>query len=143
MPAFGGRRQDCYRPSYTMPHQDPDHQPETKGEGDPDDLTLGGYLTLHSRPPAFKGSDGNPYTVSIEVEHTGNLRSPHSGYLVFPRWAETGVGIVGHVETPTLVAVRTAPWATQALESFTLYEVKDQLEQAIIRQCELRTEEGS
>ena len=120
-----------------MPHQDPDHQPETKGEGDPDDLTL------HSRPPAFKGSDGHPYTVSIEVGHTGNLRSPHSGYLVFPRWAEMGVDIVGHAETSTLVEVRTAPWATQALESFTLYEVKDQLEHAIIRQCELRTEEGS
>ena len=126
-----------------MPHQDPDHQPETKGAETPDDSTLGGYLRLHSRPPAFEGSDKHPYTVSMEVEQTGNLRAPYSGYLVFPRWAETGVGIIGHVETSVLVEARTGAQATQALESLTLYEVKDQLEKAIVRQSELRTEEGS
>ena len=126
-----------------MPHQDPDHQLETKRATSPNDSTLGGYLRLHSRPPAFEGSDRHPYTVSIEVEQTGNLRAPYSGYLVFPRWAETGVGIVGHVETSILVEARSAPRATQDLESLTLYEVKDQLEKAIIRQSELRTEEGS
>lgn len=126
-----------------MPHQDPDHQPETKGTETPDDSTLGGYLRLHSRPPAFEGSDKHPYTVSMEVEQTGNLRAPYSGYLVFPRWAETGVGIIGHVETSVLVEARTGAQATQALESLTLYEVKDQLENAIIRQSELRTEKDS
>ena len=126
-----------------MPHQDPDHQPETKGAKPPDDSTLGGYLRLHSRPPAFEGSDKHPYTVSMEVEQTGNLRAPYSGYLVFPRWAETGVGIIGHVETSVLVEARTGAQATQALESLTLYEVKDQLENAIIRQSELRTEKDS
>ena len=126
-----------------MPHQDPDHQPETKGAKTPDDSTLGGYLRLHSRPPAFEGSDKHPYTVSMEVEQTGNLRAPYSGYLVFPRWAETGVGIIGHVETSVLVEARTGAQATQALESLTLYEVKDQLENAIIRQSDLRTEKDS
>ena len=126
-----------------MPDQDTDHQPETKKAKDSDDSTLGGYLSLHSRPPAFEGSDKQPYTVSIEVEQTGNLRAPYSGYLVFPRWAETGVGIIGHVETPVLVEARTGAQATQALESLTLYEVKDQLENAIIRQSELRTEKDS
>ena len=72
-----------------------------------------------------------------------SLRAPYSGYLVFPRWAETGVGIIGHVETPVLVEARTGAQATQALESLTLYEVKDQLENAIIRQSELRTEKES
>ena len=126
-----------------MPHQDPDHQPETKGAKPPDDSTLGGYLRLHSRPPAFEGSDKHPYTVSMEVEQTGNLRAPYSGYLVFPRWAETGVGIIGHVETSVLVEARTGAQATQALESLTLYELKDQLEIAIIRQSDLRTEKDS
>jgi hypothetical protein len=79
----------------------------------------------------------------MEVEQTGNLRAPYSGYLVFPRWAETGVGIIGHVETSVLVEARTGAQATQALESLTLYEVKDQLENAIIRQSELRTEKDS
>ena len=68
-----------------------------------DDTTLGGYFHVHNRPPAYEGSDGHPYTVSLEVEKTGNLRTPYAGYLVFPRWAETGVGIVGHVETRTLI----------------------------------------
>ena len=63
-----------------------------------EDSTLGGYLRMHDRPPAFEGPDGHPYTVSIEVERTGDLVSPHHGYLVFPKWALTGVGIVGHLE---------------------------------------------
>ena len=77
------------------------------------------------------------------MEQTGNLRAPYSGYLVFPKWAETGVGIVGHVETSILVEARTASEATKVLESLTLYEVKEQLENAIIRGSKLRTEEGS
>lgn len=66
------------------------------------DATLGGYFRTHDRPPGFEGSDGQPYTVSIETDRTPDLRAPWEGYLVFPRWAETGVGIVGHVETPVL-----------------------------------------
>ena len=38
-----------------------------------DDTTLGGYFHVHNRPPAYEGSDGHPYTVSLEVEKTGNL----------------------------------------------------------------------
>ena len=66
------------------------------------DGTLGGYLSHHSRPPAFEGDDGHPYTVSVEVEKMPDLASPFSGSLVFPRWADTGAGIVGHLETPLL-----------------------------------------
>jgi hypothetical protein len=66
------------------------------------DATLGGYFRTHDRPPAFEGADGHPYTVSIEIEKTVDLRTPWEAYLVFPRWAHTGLGIVGHVETPTL-----------------------------------------
>ena len=68
----------------------------------PPDATLGGYFRTHDRPPGFEGVDGYPYTVSIEVERTADLRAPWEGYLVFPRWARTGLGIEGHVETPTL-----------------------------------------
>ncbi|MGW8268722.1 MAG: hypothetical protein ACWGSQ_20320, partial [Longimicrobiales bacterium] len=56
------------------------------------DATLQGYLRAHHRPPAFEGLDGHPYTVSMEVEKTPNLAAPYSGYLVFPRWADTGAG---------------------------------------------------
>lgn len=99
----------------------------------PDDATLGGYWDKHDRPPAFEGSDGHPYTVSLEVERTGDLRAPCAAYLVFPRWAETGVGIVGHVETTTVAETRTEAEALEALRGLTLFEVQDLLEDAIAR----------
>ena len=70
-------------------------EPDTKSAVDADalaDSTLGGYLAHHVRPPAFEGLDGHPYTVSPEVEKTPDLTAPFSGYLVFPRWADTGAG---------------------------------------------------
>ncbi len=98
------------------------------------DHSLGGYFAVHSRPPAYEGTDGHPYTVSMEIQHTGNLRAPFSGYLVFPRWAQTGVGIVGHVETETLVEARTTEEADEHLKALSLHRVQDLLEQAIGRQ---------
>jgi len=97
----------------------------------PEDGTLGGYLRVHSRPPAYDGPDGHPYTVSIEVERTGNLVTPYLGYLVFPRWAQTGVGIVGHVETPVLVECRSQDEVEQQLGALTLLEVQEHLEAAV------------
>jgi hypothetical protein len=99
----------------------------------PQDGTLGGYLHLHDRPPAFEGPDGHPYTVSIEVERTGNLLAPFQGYLVFPRWAQTGVGIVGHAESPTLVECRSRREAEERLGALTLLEVRRILEDALAR----------
>jgi proline dehydrogenase len=43
----------------------------------------------------------------LEVEKTPNLHAPFSGFFVFPRWAESGVGIVGHLETPILLEEAT------------------------------------
>ena len=76
--------------------------PDTQDSDTEPDTTLGGYFRVHDRPPAFEGPDGHPYTVSVEVERVPDLRAPWEGYLVFPRWAENGLGITGHVETPTL-----------------------------------------
>lgn len=95
----------------------------------PPDLTLAGYLTTHKRPPAFSGADGHPYTVSMEVERTAELRSPCAGYLVFPRWAETGVGIVGHLETGTLVRARSDADARRALGALALSDVRRLLDE--------------
>jgi hypothetical protein len=99
----------------------------------PDDSTLAGYLDVHDRPPAYEGPDGHPYTVSLEVEKTSNLRAPYLGYLVFPRWAATGVGIVGHVETPTLVESATPDEALERLGALTLIEVQQLLGEAVER----------
>lgn len=98
-----------------------------------DDTTLGGYLRVHDRPPAYEGSDGHPYTVSLETEKTANLRAPWAGFLIFPRWAQTGVGIVGHVETRDLVEAKTVEEAREALAALTLHEVQALLEEAIAR----------
>jgi hypothetical protein len=96
------------------------------------DVTLGGYFALHNRPPAFEGEDGNPYTVSLEVEKTPDLLAPFSGYLVFPRWAETGAGIVGHVETPLLVQGQSEAEVLEGLGALTLIEVSRLLAEAIV-----------
>lgn len=109
---------------------------ETNGKHDRDaarDGTLGGYLEVHDRPPAFEGSDGHPYTVSIEVEQTANLLAPYLGFLVFPRWAHTGVGIVGHVESATLIEGRSRQEVEEHLGALTLLEVQGILETAVRR----------
>lgn len=97
----------------------------------PVDGTLKGYLDLHRRPPAFEGSDGHPYTVSIEIEPAPDLRNPFRGYLVFPRWATTGVGVVGHVETPVLVQGATRSVVEEGLGDLELLRLKMLLEEAI------------
>jgi hypothetical protein len=102
----------------------------------PADGTLGGYLALHNRPPAFEGPDGRPYTVSLEVEKTPDLQAPFSGYLVFPRWADTGAGIVGHLETPLLLHGKSQEEVTAELGTLTLLEVYDLLRDAVSRRHE-------
>ena len=106
------------------------------GESDsPDalDTTLGGYQEVHERPPGFTGSDGQPYTVSVEVESVENLAAPYVAYLVFPRWAETGLGIVGHVETPVLCEGRSRDEVVDRIHALPLADVKRLLDEAIQR----------
>ena len=115
----------------------PDTDPRAMGSPEAEsavDGTLGGYLRHHDRPPAFEGIDGHPYTVSLEVEKSSNLQAPFSGYLVFPRWADTGVGIVGHVETPFLFHGPSPEAVSGELEALTLRQVSDLLMQAVQRQ---------
>jgi len=115
----------------------PNPDPAENGPNEADSLadgTLGGYLGHHSRPPAFEGLDGYPYTVSLEVEKTPDLQAPFSGYLVFPRWAETGAGIVGHLETPILRQGKSKEEVLEDLGALTLLEVNDLLRGAIMRQ---------
>ena len=97
------------------------------------DSTLAGYLKVHERPPAFEGSDGEPYTVSIETENTADLSAPVEGYLVFPKWATNGVGVVGHVETPTLVRGATRESVVRDIGGLSLARVRALLDEAIRR----------
>ena len=107
-----------------------------------DDTTLAGYFRVHDRPPAYQGSDGHPYTVSVETERTADLKAPWEGYLVFPRWAQTGVGIVGHVETPTVVRAPSQAEVEERLGELTLHRVQELLEDAIDRAAERDEDDG-
>jgi hypothetical protein len=100
------------------------------------DGTLGGYLEVHNRPPAFEGVDGHPYTVSVEVEKTANLRAPFVAFLVFPRWAATGLGVIGHVETPVLWEGTAAEQVVALAGETPLLRVKQLLDDAIRRRAE-------
>jgi hypothetical protein len=109
--------------------------PRETGAPDDRDQTLGGYHDVHNRPPAFSGVDGQPYTASVEVESVENLAAPYVVYLVFPRWAETGLGIVGHVETPVLWDGKNRDEVQNRAHALPLAEVKRLLDEAIQRKA--------
>ena len=106
---------------------------EDSDSPDAPDVTLGGYMEVHERPPAFTGSDEQPYTASVEVESVDNLAAPYVAYLVFPRWAGAGLGIVGHVETPVLWEGRSRDQVRDLAHALKLSEVKHLLDEAIQR----------
>ena len=98
------------------------------------DLTLGGYIAKHTRPPSFAGADDQPYTVDIDIEQTDEAGArAYAAFLVFLRWAETGAGIMEHTESDDVAwGASEAEARTRALE-LTLYEVKAELDAAIER----------
>jgi hypothetical protein len=97
------------------------------------DMTLGGYIELHNRPPAFGGEDQQPYTVDIDVEPTADPERPYAAFLVFLRWAETGAGIMEHTESDDVAFGETPEAARAAALELTLYEVKAELDAAVER----------
>jgi hypothetical protein len=100
----------------------------------PPDLTLRGYIERHDRPPAFEGADGQPYTVAVDTaEEAGGGERPFVAFLVFVRWAATGAGIMGHVESGDVARGATADAAQQAALDLSLYDVKTELDAAIER----------
>ena len=119
-----------------MPETRDDPTPAPDGDRDPlpSDGTLGGYMSEHGRPPSFEGSDRHPYTVSVEIEQIGDLRTPFAGYLIFPRWSHGGGEIVGHVQTPLLTRGRSHRAVVDALGELRLTELKELLEEGIERQ---------
>jgi hypothetical protein len=100
---------------------------------DADEATLGGYMAIHGRAAAFEAGDGEPYTVGVETDATGDDALPYAGYLVFIRWAQTGSAIMGHLETGDLVSARTEEEARALLEALPLTTVRALLDEAIAR----------
>ncbi len=97
------------------------------------DVTLGGYIEVHDRVPAFEGSDGQPYTVDVDVEATGDPDRPYVAFLVFIRWAATGAGIMDHTESGDIAIRESEADARRAALDLSLYEVKAELDAAIDR----------
>jgi hypothetical protein len=106
-------------------------------EGPDPDATFLGYVETHERVPAFEGSDGQPYTVDIDAEETGDPARPWAAFLVFVRWAETGAGIMGHVTSGDVAHGATEDEARAAALELTLYQLKSELDRAIDRRREL------
>ncbi|MEX0907877.1 MAG: hypothetical protein WD054_06060 [Gemmatimonadota bacterium] len=129
------------RALFDLPEEEPgeDTAPDLLGElrGDVEepskDVTLGGYIDLHDRVPAFDGSDGQPYTVDIDVVDDDAEPGTYVAFLMFIRWAETGAGIMDHAESGDVARGSTEDEARQAAMDLSLYEIKAELDSAIER----------
>ena len=97
------------------------------------EATLGAYIERHDRVPAFEGADGMPYTVDVDVEAGDDPARPFAAFFVFIRWAETGAGIMDHVESFDVAYGMTEEQARLAALDLSLYEVKAELDRAIER----------
>lgn len=95
------------------------------------DETLGGYLTVHDRPPAFTGPDGMAYSVGLFVDGLPEAPGRFGGALVFVRWSQAGDHPVGHVETDFLATGDSAEAVEARLKAMTLRDVKEHLDRVV------------
>ena len=93
------------------------------------DGTLGGYMSLHERPPAFEGKDGLSYSVDIQCDYLDDARFGTS--LVYVRWSSSGEEPVGHLETDYLFTEPDADAARTAIGTLLLEDVKSHLDRLI------------
>ncbi|HEX2167843.1 MAG TPA: hypothetical protein VHG09_11480 [Longimicrobiales bacterium] len=127
---------------FELSDDDDEEQPDLIGsltgaeEAAAKDMTLAGYVEEHDRVPAFEGSDGQPYTVDVDVEHDPDATPAYAAFLVFIRWAETGAGIMDHVESGDVAHAAAEDDARRAAMELSLYEIKAELDAAIARRRE-------
>jgi hypothetical protein len=96
-----------------------------------DESTLGGYIAVHQRPPAFAGVDGAPYSVDVGVDETGDPAAPIGAYLFFVRWDAQAVA--GHLETEFLVRGASEEAVREVMARMPLLTVKATLDGVIRR----------
>jgi hypothetical protein len=96
-----------------------------------DDSTIGGYESVHDRPPAFEGADGRAYSAAVYVDEVPDEHGRFGGALLFVRWSEAGDRANGHLETPYLVFGATPEEAGDGIRRLSLLEVKRHLDGAI------------
>lgn len=95
------------------------------------EVTLGGYMAKHDRAAAFSGSDGQPYSVAINLDDESDERGRFGASLLFVRWSQGGDRPVGHVETGILAWGATPQEAEERVKGLSLYDVKAALDEAI------------
>ena len=106
------------------------HLPPDHAQGD--ERTLGGYMAVHARPPAFEGADGRSYSVAVLTDATGDAAAPWGAYLLFPRWRHLGAsGVEGHLESAFLAHGATEAEVREAAGRLTLWEVKAVLDELV------------
>jgi hypothetical protein len=95
------------------------------------EVTLGGYMALHDRAPAFSGADGRAYSVAMWVGEDADERGRVPGALLFIRWGPDGATPDGHLETDWLVRGADADEVQSRLGALSLYDVKAMLDERI------------
>ncbi len=95
------------------------------------EVTLGGYMALHDRAPAFTGADGRAYSVAPWVDEHPDERGRWPGALLFIRWSPGGDEPDGHLETDWLVHGADPGDARERLGAYSLYDVKAMLDECI------------
>ena len=133
---------------FSMPDEDAGAEEEldvvralTGEEAAAEDLTLGGYIEKHDRVPAFEGSDGQPYTIDVDTEETGDPERPWVAFFIFLRWAATGAGIMSHLESGDVASGGTEEAARQGAYELNLYEIRSELDAAIERRRQLESDD--
>jgi hypothetical protein len=89
----------------------------------PSEDTLGGYVTVHGRPPGFTGSDGLPYSVGVFSDDDRGPDGRFGAALLFIRWSASNAPD-GHLESEYLAFSDTATAAEAEVGRLSLHDVK-------------------
>lgn len=95
------------------------------------EVTLGGYMEKHGRAAAFRGNDGQAYSVGIFTDDEPDSTGRYGAALLFVRWSAEGTSATGHVESEFLAWARTREEAEERLKALSLFDVKAALDEAI------------
>jgi hypothetical protein len=95
-----------------------------------EDDTLGGYVAVHGRPPAFEGSDGRSYSVGVFSDDDPSADGRYGASLLFIRWSKENEPD-GHLESDYLARAEEPAAAESEVSRMTLAYVKRELDQLI------------
>jgi len=94
------------------------------------DDTLGGYVSVHGRPPGFTGSDGRAYSVGVFSDDDPGADGRYGAALLFIRWSP-GNAPDGHLESDHLAFAPRAADAEAEVGRLSLHDVKRILDDLI------------